>query len=284
MADVSFLITHLPNDLRNTGDFFAKALQHISVKYPFWNRSGGSDHLFAFTQGQGARLAGDWRKVYRSTFLVHNGDFSEDHFRRGHDIVIPPNLASYVRDPASILRKQSLDEEKRIFAFFGGQIIDESVSDHRGRNHSHGVRQFLKRHLSHLPDYHISDMVRDEHYVHLMSKSQFCLCPEGWHKWSPRPYYAVLVDCIPVVISSRQELALNRLIAYDKFAVYVHPSDVHDLDRKLRAISRGDIIRRRIEMRRIWRLLHYGRGGLAREAVLYELWMRKHRSKSQPRK
>lgn len=193
--------------------------------------------------------------------------------------MIPPNLAYYVKVPVPTVSKEEELDAKNIFAFFGGQIVGESVSDHRGSNHSHGIRQYMKRHLDKLPGYHISDAVRDDEYVELMLDSLFCLCPEGWHKWSPRPYYAILLDCIPVVISSQQELALSSLIDYSKFVVYVNPSEIRNLNSILRAISQEEILKRRMEMRRIWRLVHYGPNGLASESVLFELWLRKQNRK-----
>jgi Exostosin family len=288
-----YLITHLPNNVTKTGRFFVEARDMIMKDLPYWNRSWGTDHVFAFTQGFGARLSGDWRAVANATFLVHNGDRSEAHFRPGRDIVFPPNLESYLvpvavleeeqrsrMNTSEIARKDiadySLGRVRDHFAFFGGQVVSQTVSDDRGSNHSGGVRQYFMREIAALPGYHMSSRIRVAGYVSEMAASTFCLCPEGWHAWSPRPYYAVLVDCIPVVVSTRSELALGGLVDWSRIAIFVDPKDVRTLDATLKAIGRDEIRKRREEMRAVWPLLHYGgRGnGLAIEAVLHELWLR----------
>eukprot|EP00170_Pyropia_yezoensis_P009868 contig_44495_g9906 len=41
---------------------------------PYYNRSGGRDHVYTFTQGFGARHSGNWRRFRNGLFLVHNGE------------------------------------------------------------------------------------------------------------------------------------------------------------------------------------------------------------------
>eukprot|EP00178_Gracilaria_changii_P002934 TRINITY_DN142_c0_g1_i1.p2 TRINITY_DN142_c0_g1~~TRINITY_DN142_c0_g1_i1.p2 ORF type:complete len:131 (-),score=14.61 TRINITY_DN142_c0_g1_i1:871-1263(-) len=110
-----------------------------------------------------------------------------------------------------------------------------------------------------------------------MMNSRFCLAPEGWHPWSPRPYYALLMGCIPVVISEAQELAFEDLIDWDSFAVWVRPNDIVHLDSILRSFPEVEIQRRREKMEGIWRAVWYGDGGLANQAILQELFQRKYR-------
>lgn len=101
----------------------------------------------------------------------------------------------------------------------------------------------------------------------------------GWHPWSPRPYYGVLMGCIPVIISEKQELGFEEFIDWDKFAVWVRPSDIKQIDSILRSFSDEDIARRRQEMQKIWRVFWYGEGGLGHEAILKSLYSRKYQSR-----
>lgn len=105
-----------------------------------------------------------------------------------------------------------------------------------------------------------------------------CALHSGWHPWSPRPYYAVLMGCIPVIISEVQELAFEDLIDWDSFVVWVRPGDVRKLDFILRSFSDMEIQRRRKAMQEIWRLMWYAEGGLANQAVLQELYARRYAS------
>lgn len=108
----------------------------------------------------------------------------------------------------------------------------------------------------------------------------YCLLFEtlGWHPWSPRPYYAVLMGCIPVVISEVQELAFEEFLNWDEFAVWIRPKDIQQLDTILRTFSNADIIRKQAAMQKVWQALWYGQEGIANEAILHSLYTRKYLS------
>lgn len=104
------------------------------------------------------------------------------------------------------------------------------------------------------------------------------LCLLGWHPWSPRPYYAVMMGCIPVIISQVQELGFEELVDWDSFAVWVRPADISKLDKILRSFSNDELRRRRLAMKRVWRALWYADEGLAYESILKALYSRKYDS------
>ncbi|CDF35110.1 Glycosyltransferase, family GT47 [Chondrus crispus] len=266
-----YLMTNLPNDVEKTGAFFSKAMDHIINEYPYWNRSDGRDHVFMFAQGFGARLSGDWGRYRHATFLVHNGDYEEEHFSTHKDIVVPPDLSHYFK-PVGLAHPERL-LPKDNFVLFGGQILNTSISDHRGSNYSGGVRQFIQSDLADTDGYKVTG-VRSTTYIEDMMGSVFCLAPHGWHKWSPRPAYAVLLGCIPVVISEKQKLFLEGLVDYSQISYWVRPHEIRDLDRKLRSIRHEEITRKELALRDVWRLFWYGEEGLAEQAILYSLHRR----------
>lgn len=153
---------------------------------------------------------------------------------------------------------------------FGGQILNTSISDHRGSNYSGGVRQFIQSDLALQEGYKVTG-VRSTTYIQDMMESVFCLAPHGWHKWSPRPAYAVLLGCIPVVISEKQALFLEHLVDYEQISYWVRPEDMDGLDKKLRGIGQEELLRKEVGLREIWALFWYGKDGLAEEAILYSL-------------
>lgn len=266
-----YLLTNLPNDVNRVGKFFDGAMSLIIQNYPYWNASDGRDHVFMFAQGFGARLSGNWTKYRHSVFLVHNGDYSEAHFDTHKDIVIPPDLKHYLKPVGSTYANYL--PKKKNFVMFGGQILNTSISDHRGNNYSGGVRQFIQRELSDMEDYRITG-VRSKTYVQDIMDSVFCLAPHGWHKWSPRPAYAILLGCIPVVISEQQMLFLENVLDYSEISYWIKPDEVGDLDRKLRGIKAVELTRKELAIREIWRLFWYGKDGLAEEAIMYSLHRR----------
>ncbi|GAB0494649.1 hypothetical protein MMPV_005945 [Pyropia vietnamensis] len=357
-----FLMTHLPNNLTATGAHFAAGMNRIIREYPFFNRSGGRDHVYTFTQGFGGRHAGDWRRIRNGIFLVHNGEWTADEFTSHKDVVLPADLTHYLlpvyvqpsRGGATsagvaggtlghglptAVAATDVDEQKEDFGagagggkrvgeggthqsddtgtpssehkvggsstsegavsrttateaaaaaaaaaavpvpkthflVFGGQVLSANVSDERGSNYSGGVRQYVMEHLAHLPGYRLTG-VRSRTYLTDLADARFCLCPEGWHPWSPRPVYAVLSGCIPVVVSERQELPLSTRVNWDAFTVWVRPAHVAGLDAALRAIPDAEVAAKQAAMRSAWRALWYGPGGLAQQGVLAELAARK---------
>lgn len=280
-----YLINNHPNNLTKTGMFFDEAMSHIVHKYTYFNTSHGRDHVYTFTQGFGARLSGvNWKSWRNGIFLTHNGDFTSLEYTPRKDIVIPPNLGHYIT-PVYVdkKRRESLTLERRRFlAQFGGQAFSSKISDHRGSNYSGGVRQYLASELYDTTGFRVTG-TRSNAYLDDMRDSMFCLAPEGWHPWSPRPYYGILLGCIPVVLSERQELAFEDAIPYDELVVWVRPNDVFSLNEILRAIPAEEILKRLRMMERIWSLFWYGehRGG-ALSAILGEL--SRHKYSSAPRR
>ncbi|PXF41432.1 putative glucuronosyltransferase [Gracilariopsis chorda] len=266
-----------PKEFDRVASNFQNAMHWVTTRFQYWNRSEGRDHVYLFAQGNSARLAGDWQKFSNGIFMVHNGEFTAPEYTPHKDFTIPPELRHYLQPYWRDIQGTKKDPPKKYLAHFGGQVVKQSVSDHRGRNYSGGVRQFISAKFSKHPDYRITG-IRSSKYLDDMMASRFCLAPEGWHPWSPRPYYGVLMGCIPVIISEVQELAFEDLIDWDSFVVWVRPPDVRNLDSILRSFSEAEIKRRRNAMKEVWRLMWYTENGLANQAILQELYTRRYAS------
>lgn len=272
------LITHQPNDVPRVGRHFGEAMSIIMYEFPYWNRSSGRDHVFMFSQGFAGRLAGDWQLYKNAIFIVHNGEFSAPEYTPRKDVTVPPELRAYLvpywlENPIA-----ALHGPRKYLAQFGGQVLSATISDHRGSNYSGGVRQYIQKHYSDHPEYRITG-VRSDTYISDMKNSKFCLAPEGWHPWSPRPYYGILMGCIPVIISEVQELAFEELVDWDSFTVWVRPSDISHLNIILRSFSDNELLRRRLAMKKVWRTFWYTDEGLAYQALLQSLYNRKYESR-----
>ncbi len=267
-----FLINNHPNNLTKTAIFHRKLLSYIQKEYPFFNRSSGRDHIWAFTQGYGAQLFGDWKQIKNGIFLVHNGQFTLDEFTPYKDISIPPDLAGYGFPSFYDLSPAKRPERSKWLAHFGGTVIHDR--DARGVQYSRGVRQYIKENFSNDPDFRITG-TRSDTYIQDMMSSVFCLCPEGWHAWNPRPYQAIILGCIPVLISEEIELAFEDVIDYSKFMLRVRPADVSQLKFILSQISEEEVQAKRRGLERVWRLFSYGPRGLAPHMILKMLARRK---------
>lgn len=194
---------------------------------------------------------------------------------RGDDGPIAAAAAAVIRSRRRLARRRA---PKKWLLQFGGQVVAANVSDSRGSNYSGGVRQYVQKHLIDKPGYRITG-TRSGTYLADLASSTFCLCPEGWHPWSPRPVYAVLTGCIPVVVSDRQQLPLDDIVDWDAFTVWIRPADIAGIDAVLTGFSDDEVADRQAAMRRVWRALWYGPEGLAPQGMLAELAARKSRVK-----
>ena len=268
-----FLINNQPNNLTKTGAFHKQLFSHIVTKYSFFNMSQGRDHVWMFSQGLGARMFGDWRLIKSGIFLVHNGQFTLDEFTPHKDIPVPPDLSGYKFSSYFEMPVQERPPKKWL-AHFGGTVIPTNVKDARGQFYSRGVRQYIKKHYSSDREFRITG-TRVVSYVQDMMSSVFCLCPEGWHAWNPRPYQAVLLGCIPVLLSEQIELAFEEVLDYSKFMVRIRPSNVRVLKKILKSIPASEVKAMQEELTKVWRFFSYGDKGLAKYMIVGALDKRK---------
>jgi Exostosin family len=126
----------------------------------------------------------------------------------------------------------------------------------------------------------IMNTARSPNYVERLMDSTYCLCPEGWHAWTPRPTEAVLLNCIPVILSDRVQLPFEEHIDWDQFAVRVRPDQVSELKKLLMAIDHAEVVRRRQAMERVWQHFVYDEqlGGIASQSILDRLSTRRTRN------
>eukprot|EP00951_Prasinocladus_malaysianus_P035653 scaffold368915_cov38-Prasinocladus_malaysianus.AAC.1 len=80
-ADKSFSLTN---------DFFMEAVKVIKEQHPWWNRSGGRDHVFVFPGARGPTIFQSWREqIKEAIILCPEGDRKASFFNTHKDIVIP---------------------------------------------------------------------------------------------------------------------------------------------------------------------------------------------------
>jgi len=264
-----FLINNQPNNLTKTGEFHKELFNHIVTTYSFFNLSQGRDHVWMFSQGLGARMFGNWRSIKSGIFLVHNGQFTLDEFTPLKDIPVPPDLTGY-NFPSYFELPVQKRPKKKWLVHFGGTVIPANIKDARGEFYSRGVRQYIKKHFSSDHEFRITG-TRVSTYVRDMMSSVFCLCPEGWHAWNPRPYQAVLLGCIPVLLSEEIELAFEDVLDYSKFMVRIRPSNIRILKRILKSIPVHEVKAMQEELTKVWRFFSYGKNGLAKYMIVRAL-------------
>jgi len=65
----------------------------------------------------------------------------------------------------------------------------------------------------------VSGQNRADLYHKELASSRLCLAPAGWELWSVRLYEALLLGCVPVIMSDGLELPFQSRIDYSKMTV-----------------------------------------------------------------
>jgi glycosyltransferase involved in cell wall biosynthesis len=254
---------HLPHDFVMLSKFHEKLMRHIKSK-PYWKRKQGRDHVFMFSQGYGARLWGPtFAMIQNSLILSVNGDTylpppregnkppqqiigpgSEgkggktrftgkqaalNPFRPWHDIVVPVKpLVAF-----------SQFAQKTMMVYFQGAVKTKDLT------YSYGTRQYIMDHFAQEPGWFLKQRtsvldadLMNEFKLH-MEQSVFCLCPEGFHAFTPRVVEAIHAACIPVIIGEGYQLPFEHFIDYREFAVFVSRVDVPFLPSILSSVSQA---------------------------------------------
>ncbi|KAH7426560.1 hypothetical protein KP509_10G006200 [Ceratopteris richardii] len=235
------LITGVPQLVRS-------AVTHISVSWPYWNRSGGADHFFVVPHDFGAcfhfqEKAAIWRGIYpllRRATLIQTFGQSNHPCMGNNYIIIPP----YVPPTMVAVHRLSPATPRSIFAYFRGTIYDVR-NDPKGGYYARGIRAALWEAFREHPMFDIATDHPTTYYED-MQRSLFCLCPRGWAPWSPRIVEAVILGCIPVIIADDIVLPFEDVIPWDKMAVFVNESNVGDLDAILASMSAFEVKQKQV--------------------------------------
>uniref|UniRef100_A0A0C9QRW6 TSA: Wollemia nobilis Ref_Wollemi_Transcript_12453_2652 transcribed RNA sequence n=1 Tax=Wollemia nobilis TaxID=56998 RepID=A0A0C9QRW6_9CONI len=219
------------------------AVEYISGALPFWNRSGGADHVFAATHDYGACFhamedvaVSDGVPLFlqNSIILQTFGVKGKHPCQDVEHIQIPPYVP-----PMSIeatLGSVPPQKHKRdIWVFFRGkmEIHPKNIS---GRIYSKGVRTTIWQKFGHNRKFYIKRK-RYGGYQSEILRSVFCLCPLGWAPWSPRIVESVSLGCVPVIIADNISLPYSDAIPWPKISLTVPERDVAKLGKILDKVA-----------------------------------------------
>ena len=240
-----------------TNQLYLDAL-NIIKQYPYWERSGGRDHVFVFPGARGPTIFQDWEEhIKESIFLTPEGDRKAAYFNTWKDIVIPGLEADAMFvDPENRRELENdFNTPKKYLAFFRGTI------NHRdGWAYSRGLRPRLQKLLANETDviYDTKHSTCDTKcYRREMSQSKFCLNPLGWTPWTLRFYQALMVRCIPVMIADDIEFPYENEIDYSEISLKIRENDVDNIVEILRSFSEEERAKKLEAIDRVWMMFTY---------------------------
>ncbi|XXG47686.1 hypothetical protein AAC387_Pa02g2287 [Persea americana] len=232
----------------------ASAVQRIASAMPFWNRSGGSDHVFVATHDFGAcfhtmehvAIADGVPEFLKKSIILQTfGVRSQHPCQDVENVVIPPYVSpEMVR---STLEHAPEDRRRDIWVFFRGkmEVHPKNVSGHF---YSNQVRTEIWNRFNLHRKFYLKRK-RFAGYQSEIARSVFCLCPLGWAPWSPRLVESVALGCVPVIIADGIRLPFPSSVLWPEISLTVAEHDVGNLDRILEHVAATNLS---IIQRNLW--------------------------------
>ncbi|KAI8809862.1 exostosin-like protein [Cladochytrium replicatum] len=243
------------------GEHVRAILDHVLTAHAFWNRSGGTDHLFVFAWDQASEVLG-WShpvraRVMKAVHLTTLGSVEPNgNFDPHKDVVIPPynDIPPSARHRFSSLPRflqwipvqifpSWVHSKRSMFAYFRGTILSD-------RRYSHGVRQFLKTLALVNREFKVFTGHSKDYWAEL-GDAVFSLCPSGWSSWSPRVFDSIFAGAIPVIYGDGIVMPFEDLLDYRIVAVKLMNKQVSDTSRILNSLTPHEIRIKRENLHKI---------------------------------
>ncbi|XP_010541310.1 PREDICTED: probable glucuronoxylan glucuronosyltransferase F8H isoform X2 [Tarenaya hassleriana] len=250
--------------LGHARSLLASAVDYVSTRFPFWNRTHGSDHIFVASHDFGACFHAMEEKAIedgipefmkKSIILQTFGVTYKHPCQDVEHVVIPPYVS-----PESVritLDKAPANGRRDIWAFFRGKM-EVNPKNISGSFYSKGVRTAILKNFAGNRRFYIQRR-RFAGYQSEIVRSVFCLCPLGWAPWSPRLVESVALGCVPVVIADGIRLPFPEAVRWPEISLTVEEKDVAKLGKVLGhvAVSNLSVIERNLNDPAVKRALLY---------------------------
>ncbi|CAK9000201.1 unnamed protein product [Durusdinium trenchii] len=185
---------------------------------PYFNASGGRDHIFVFGSGMAQSVFQSWEEYIPQTELFN--DFAWvaiPPYRPFKDIVIPGSL-DLIEVIAALEKSKPLHERRFLSAFFGRADVARGPHPWVG---GVDVRKELLalRELPGTEDMKFGDGATLEVMHEAYGDAKFCFVPRGKSGWSLRFFEVIFAGCIPVMISDKWELPFEDFLDVTRFVI-----------------------------------------------------------------
>ncbi|CAA7059116.1 unnamed protein product [Microthlaspi erraticum] len=226
----------------NLRQFLKEYTEHISSKYPFFNRTGGADHFLVACH--------DWAPYETRHHMEHcikalcNADITAG-FKIGRDVSLPETYVRAAKNPLRDLGGKP-PFQRRTLAFYAGSM--------------HGyLRPILLQHWKDKdPEMKIFGrmplgVASKMNYIEQMKSSKYCICPKGFEVNSPRVVESIFYECVPVIISDNFVPPFFEVLDWSAFSVIVAEKDIPRLKDILSSIPEERYVKMQMAVRKAQR-------------------------------
>ncbi|PIN11108.1 Acetylglucosaminyltransferase EXT1/exostosin 1 [Handroanthus impetiginosus] len=237
----------------------------VARKYPYWNRSLGSDHFMLSCHDWGPELSKSRPELFKNSIRALCNANTSEGFQPSKDVSIPEIKMS--RRHTNGLIGGPSPSKRPILAFFAGGL--------------HGsIRPILLEHWENKdPDVQVHKYLpKDVSYSAMMRKSRYCICPSGYEVASPRMVEALYKGCVPVLIKDHYVPPFSDVLNWKSFSVEIPVQEIPNLKRILSGISTRQYIRmqrRGVTVRRHFEVNLPPKRYDVFHMILYSIWLRR---------
>lgn len=192
---------------------------------PYFNASGGKDHVFMFGSGMAHAIFDSWA-LYMPQAIVLTPETevfndlawqAEPPFQTWKDVAVPGSL-DLVEVISALSKSKPLAQRRFLAAFYGRADKDRGPHPWVG---GVDVRRELIE-LKKLPgssDLHFGDGATLEVMHAAYGDAKFCFVPRGKSGWSLRLFEVMFAGCVPVMLSDRWELPFEDFLDVTRFVI-----------------------------------------------------------------
>ncbi|XP_019432662.1 PREDICTED: probable glycosyltransferase At5g25310 [Lupinus angustifolius] len=211
------------HDLKPLSIFLRDYVNKIAAKYPFWNRTHGSDHFLVACHDWGPYIVSGHKELHRNTIkALCNADLSERIFIAGRDVSLPETTIRAPKKPLRYLGGNRVSL-RPILAFFAGGMhgrVRPTLLKYWGADVDAEMKIYKRLPLR---------VARKMNYIQHMKSSKYCICPMGFEVNSPRIVEAIYYECVPVIIADNFVLPFSEVLDWSVFSVVVAEKDIPNL-------------------------------------------------------
>ena len=271
-----------------SANLIGDAVAHVRARWPWFNKSGGADHMVAWTGDLGAVWLRARQPVLNNVTLLTHWGFScvgglnkaapdvactkamfgfRSH-RTGRDVVFAPRHKPrevlppspwLSTDAAALAAAVDGEREYKYLLYFVGKV---NRSRAEGDVYSHGVRQRLFAFHGGRTDFYLrakSGSIGGD--PDAARRAKFCLAPHGTG-FGMRQYDALAAGCVPLIIDVPSnedpewggdlEQPYGELLPWRSFALHLNRSQLRDLPALLRDFPPEEYARMRRAAACVW--------------------------------
>jgi hypothetical protein len=196
---------------------FTKLIHWLNVTHPWFQKSGGGDHIFIFPSGQGSAIfPSSERYTKNSIYILAEGDRSRMNSNAFKDVIVPGF------SQVSMVEKIS-SQDRELLAVFRGQNFMHVSSFNGTRSRVESALRTALIEVLQSSDGVIATNKRiwGKAYENEVRRAKFLLCPRGITPWTRRVFDAILMGAVPVIISDDVQFPFEAFLDWSLFTVKI---------------------------------------------------------------